>query len=326
MRINALAMAVAANDAAVTTSGEEEEEGAPRPKKRPIFLEAFAAADALPTPWLPSSGTHSRLTMARGIPLEAAVPLLGDEEGNGPSSETRRPIPPALCERDAALHIHIEGRFEDVAQDQWPTLTAGHFSPDCRTISNLGGSKHPRRAEDSYVAVGSGASAASKEWDSILRRIMVLASNQRDKKDYWPDQKSRFGFLLEQPKTPRASEHHHIKTMEQEVAAAAMAQKGHRRPMPARRACAEAPQLLDLRTRWGARLQTPDGRPKYKCAGKSSFHTHMNVRGKANQSVRFPPHLAWKLATGINRSYQNTDILLGGGDTRRVEEQVQRGA
>ena len=50
---------------------------------------------------------------------------------------------------------------------------------------------------------------------------------------------------------------------------------------------------------------------------------HMAVRGKANQSVRFPDSLAWKLATGINRSYQNTDILQGGGDARRVEEQVR---
>ena len=157
---------------------------------------------------------------SKGIPLEAAVPLLGDEEGKRIELKKLSPAdvhPQLFANATQPLHIHIEGRFEDVAQDQWPTLTAGHFSPDCRTISNLGGSKHPRRAEDSYVAVCSGASAASKEWDSILRRIMVLASNQRDKKDYWPDQKSRFGFLLEQPKTPRASEHHHIKTMEHEI-------------------------------------------------------------------------------------------------------------
>lgn len=199
-----------------------------------------------------------------------------------------------------AVHYHVCGNIQDIDPSKLPTLAATHASPNCASTSNMATNHHPRDAERDMLAVGGNASLASIEWDNTVAHVRDIIRDQRRRKG-----NEDFGFTVEQPKTHRAREHLHMKSL-----MAPIANGGDGAELCPVDICGlGAPQQKATDFYVGQEpgiieaLRTHSGEPKYVCPGKSAWHKHTAVRGQTASSVRFHHALVAVLAAGFNSSY-----------------------
>ena len=201
------------------------------------------------------------------------------------------------------MHFHVEGAFRDISIQSLPTLAAIHFSPNCTSTTKMARASHPRREQHGYVGVNS--SEAAKEWDLDVKYLERVILDQRERGH-------QIGFTLEQPSTPVAREHQHIKSLEVPSANGGCGAK--RCTVDICQLGAPQKKSTDF---WVGGLDAlvdmlrikVDGqwKDRYLCPGTSAWHVHVPVQAthaqpgiKTASSVRFWPGLVWMLASGIN--------------------------
>jgi hypothetical protein len=211
--------------------------------------------------------------------------------------------PDLFAKAKKPLHIHVEGNFEDIPIERFPLIDVAHMSPDCRSMSVMAVSHHPRSEVDRMLATGTDASPAGVAWDGIVSYYRDFVRLQRRKEN----NTHNLGFLLEQPWNPaRVGRHAQIELMTKPIP-----NGGDGGELIRVDQCAMGiawvkslgfvigglDELVKELKEVGS-----DGERKFICPGASRLHTHYPVRGNAQKSTAFDENLARIFALGINRS------------------------